>query len=103
MNTKPGPDARPTRRACQANCEQLFSTAGNLSDPHMDPKVLGVLVSIVKNKAAYNPCLAAIKETYFAKFRGKKMDTPPPATPASGAGPSGSGSSEAGPSGARSA
>ena len=50
------------------------------------------LVSIMKNKAAFNPPLAAIKEKCFAKFRGKgkeKVDTPPPATPTSGAGASG--------------
>ena len=94
---RPPPNTCPT---CQGNCEQLFSTAGNLSDPNMDPKFLGILVSIIKNKAAFNPPLAAIKEKYFAKFRGKgkekKMDTSPPATPASG-------SQGAGPSGARSA
>ena len=55
----------------QASCEQMFSTAGNLSDPNMDPKFLGTLVSIMKNKAAFNPPRAAIKEKYFAKFRGK--------------------------------
>ena len=94
--TRVPPDARPTRRArasvaspcVQANCEQVFSTAGNLSDPNMDPKFLGILVSIMKNKAAFNPPLAAIKQKYFAKFRGRAKgkdmaeDMPPPFTPA---------------------
>ena len=88
------PDPCPTSLACvQANCEQLFSTAGNLSDPNMDEHFLAILTSIIKNKAAFNPKVAAILDKYYAKFHDHSDDklAPPPSTPArtpSGAGPS---------------
>ena len=62
--------ARRAFTPCQANAENLFSSAGKLSDPNMDPHYLGVLSSIAINKKAYKPSVAAIKEKYFAKFRG---------------------------------
>ena len=55
----------------EANVEQYFSRAGNLSDPNMDPYYLGMLVMVGTNKSKFKPPLAAIKERYYAKFRGK--------------------------------
>ena len=76
-----GPAPRPTRAppdfACvQANCEQLFSTAGNLSDPNMDTEYLGILTSVIKNKASFDPKLDAILDKYYAKFHDKNEGTP---------------------------
>lgn len=56
--------------ALQANAEELFSRAGNLSDPHMDAHFLSVLTSIGKNKQVYKPSVSAIKEKYYTKYRG---------------------------------
>ena len=42
-----------------------------LSDPNMDPYYLGMLVMVGTNKSKFKPPLAAIKERYYAKFRGK--------------------------------
>ena len=39
----------------EANIEQLFSRAGLLSDPNMDPVLLGKLTSITFNRKAYDP------------------------------------------------
>jgi hypothetical protein len=44
---------------------------GLLSDPNMDPYYLGMLVMVGTNKSKFKPPLAAIKERYYAKFRGK--------------------------------
>ncbi|KAK3247158.1 hypothetical protein CYMTET_43333 [Cymbomonas tetramitiformis] len=52
----------------------VFSRAGYLSDPNLDPSYLGVLTSIGINKATYKPSVKDIKERYFAKFRGKNND-----------------------------
>ena len=82
----------------------LYGTKVHCAVPLVPLLEARTLVSIMKNKAAFNPPLAAIKEKYFAKFRGKgkeKVDTPPPATPTSGAGSSGAGSLGAGSSGMR--
>ena len=49
----------------------LFSTAGNLTDPHMDTHFLALLTSIMKNKSAYNPPVAKIQEKYYQLFRAK--------------------------------
>ena len=38
----------------EANVEQLFSRAGLLTDPNMDPDFLAKLTSIAINKSAYN-------------------------------------------------
>ena len=49
----------------------LFSRAGLLTDPNMDPHFLAILTSIAINKAAYEPTWEKIKAKYFEKFRGK--------------------------------
>ena len=80
----------------EANVENLFSRAGLLSDPNMDPHYLGMLTSIVAGKAAYNPPYEKIKAKYFEKFRGKGGDGDDEGTtvksgeagPSSAAGPS---------------
>jgi hypothetical protein len=58
----------------EANVENLFSRAGLLSDPNMDPHYLGMLTSIVAGKAVCNPPYEKIKAKYFEKFRGKGGD-----------------------------
>jgi hypothetical protein len=55
----------------EANVEQVFSRAGNLSDPNMDPEFLAHLVMVLVNKKAFKPPLAAIKGKYYELFRGK--------------------------------
>ena len=57
--------------AHEANVEQIFSRAGNLSDPNMDPEFLAQLVMIAVNKKAFLPSLTQIKSKYFAMYRGK--------------------------------
>ena len=37
----------------------------------MDPYYLGMLVMVGTNKSKFKPPLAAIKERYYGKFRGK--------------------------------
>ena len=82
----------------EANVENLFSRAGLLSDPNMEPHYLGMLTSIVAGKAVCNPPYEKIKAKYFEKFRGKGGDgdggdegttvKPGEAGPSSAAGPS---------------
>ena len=55
----------------EANVEQLFSRAGALSDPNMDPDFLGKLVMVGANQKRYKPSVQSIKEHYYAKYRGK--------------------------------
>ena len=55
----------------EANVEMLFSRAGLLTDPNMDPDFLATLTSIAMNKKACNPSWEKIKAKYFEKFRGK--------------------------------
>ena len=55
----------------EANVEQVFSRAGNLSEPNMDPEFLAHLVMVLVNKKAFTPTLAAIKDKYYELFRGK--------------------------------
>ena len=57
--------------AHEANVEQVFSRAGNLSDPNMDPEFLAHLVMAAANKKAFKPSLQMIKDKYFELFRGK--------------------------------
>lgn len=51
------------RTAChlphEANVEQVFSRAGNLSDPNMDPEYLAFLTMIAVNKSVFWPTVAA--------------------------------------------
>ena len=46
----------------EANVEQYFSRAGNLSDPNMDPVYLGVLVMVGANKSSFKPTVKDIME-----------------------------------------
>ena len=55
----------------EANVEQVFSRACNLSDPNMDPEFLAYLVMIAVNKKAFMPSLKAIKDKYYEMFRGR--------------------------------
>ena len=55
----------------EANVEQIFSRAGLLADPNLNPAHLAVLVRIGFNKKAFEPAVAAIKEKYYELFRGK--------------------------------
>ena len=55
----------------EATVEMLFSRAGLLTDPNMDPHFLATLTSIAANKKAYEPSWEKIKAKYFEKFRGK--------------------------------
>ena len=57
--------------AHEANVEQVFSRAGNLADPNMDPEFLAHLVMCAVNKKAFMPSLTAIKDKYYELFRGK--------------------------------
>ena len=63
------------RTAChlphEANVEQVFSRAGNLSDPNMDPEYLASLTIIAVNQKAFWPTDAMIKDKYYEMFRGK--------------------------------
>ena len=54
----------------EANTEQLFSLAGNISDDNgkMDPYRLGIWVSIAANHRTYEPPIKDILARYMAKF-----------------------------------
>ena len=56
----------------EGNVEQIFSTAGNLSDPNMDPFFLATLTRVARNKKAFCPSTESIFEKYFELFRNKK-------------------------------
>jgi len=45
---------------------QVFSRAGRMSEPNMDPAYLGTLVMVGMNKKNYSPPLNAIKELYYS-------------------------------------
>ena len=55
--------------AHEANVEQVFSRAGRLSDPNMNPHYLGMLVMVGMNKKNFKPSLKEVKELYYNKFR----------------------------------
>ena len=57
--------------AHEANVEQVFSRAGNLSDPNIDPEFLVYLVMTAVNKKAFKPPLQAVKDKYYEMYRGK--------------------------------
>ena len=48
----------------------VFSRAGNLSDPNMDPEFLAHLVMVLVNKKTFKPSLDQIKDKYYELFRG---------------------------------
>ena len=59
----------------EANVEQVFSTAGRLSDAHQDPHHLATLTSIARNKKVYKPEAKKIFSRYFQKYsRASKLD-----------------------------
>ena len=51
--------------------EQIFSRAGLLADPNLDPAHLVALVKIGFNKAVCWPSVEAIKNKYYELFRGR--------------------------------
>ena len=54
----------------EANVEQYFSRAGHLSDPNLNPQFLSILTIVGVNKRHFKPSVDAVKERYYAKFRG---------------------------------
>ena len=52
----------------QANVEQIFSLAGRLSDPNLDPHLLPTLVRFHFNKKTFMPSKQAIRERYYRKY-----------------------------------
>ena len=52
----------------EANVEQVFSTAGRLSDTHQDPRHLATLTSIARNRSVYQPDDKKLFSRYFQKF-----------------------------------
>ena len=57
--------------AHEANVEQVFSRAGGLSDPNIDPLFLSALVMASVNKKAYCPSVNSMRDKYYELFRGK--------------------------------
>ena len=55
----------------EANVEQIFSRAGLLTDPNLDPAYLAMLVRVGFNKKVFKPLVKAIKDKYYEMFRGK--------------------------------
>lgn len=53
----------------EANVEKVFSSAGRLADPSLDPANLETMVRIQFNKKAYQPSVSDIKTLYFRKYR----------------------------------
>ena len=62
------------RTAChlphEGNCEQVFSSEGNLSNPNMEPEFLAFLRMIAVNRKAFMPTVEAIRDKYYQMFRG---------------------------------
>ena len=48
--------------------EQVFSTSGILSSPHMDPRHLARLTMIARNKKIYKPSVELLLSRYYQKF-----------------------------------
>jgi hypothetical protein len=59
--------------ASEANVEQVFSWAGQLSEVNSDPDGLPVMVSIMINKHVYKPSVKDIMDKYYEMFRGKNL------------------------------
>jgi hypothetical protein len=57
----------------EANVEQVFSRAGNLSDPNIDSEYLAHLVMVGVNKKSYKPSTANanVKDKYYELFGGQ--------------------------------
>ena len=52
----------------EANSEQTFSIAGNLSDPNIRPHYLALLTRVRINKDIFEPTVEAIKARYYKKY-----------------------------------
>ena len=61
--------------AAEANVDQVFSRAGQLSEVNLHPDSLAGMVSIMVNKHAYKPSLNDImdKSQYYEMFPGKNQ------------------------------
>jgi hypothetical protein len=57
--------------ATEANVEQVFSRAGQLSEVNLDPDALADMVLIMVNKYAYTPSLQVVMDKFYEMFRGK--------------------------------
>lgn len=55
--------------AHEGNVESIFSSAGRLADPNMDPRTLQLLVRIHFNMKSYMPPVKDIRERYYRKCR----------------------------------
>ena len=62
----------------EANVETLFSRAGYLTDPNMDPAFMATLVRVGFNENGFKPSLEAIKERYYEKYRGRAEEDAAP-------------------------
>ena len=59
----------------EANVEQVFSTSGILSSPHMDPRHLARLTMIARNKKVYKPECKKLLSRYYQTFsKAGKLD-----------------------------
>jgi hypothetical protein len=52
--------------AAEANVEQVFSRAGQLSEVNLDPDALADMVSIMVNKLAHKPSVRDIMDKYYS-------------------------------------
>ena len=52
----------------EANSEQTFSRAGNLTDPNMNPHYLATMTRVGINKSTFKPPVEATQARYYAKF-----------------------------------
>jgi hypothetical protein len=59
--------------AAEANVEQVFSRAGQLSEVNLDPDALADrgMVSIMVSELAYKPSVNDMMDKYYEMFRGK--------------------------------
>jgi hypothetical protein len=55
----------------EANVEQVFTRAGNLSYPNMDPEYLAHLVMVGVNKKSYKQSTANEKDKYYELIHGQ--------------------------------
>ena len=59
--------------AVEANVEQVFSRAGQLSEVNLDPDTLTDMVLIRFNKLTYKPSLKDVMDKYYEMFRDKNQ------------------------------
>ncbi|KAL1512023.1 hypothetical protein AB1Y20_005298 [Prymnesium parvum] len=53
----------------EANVEQIFSLAGRISDPSLDPEHLQRMVQVNFNRKFHMPTIEKIRAKYFVKYR----------------------------------